>query len=360
LGFEVLSRLLFREEAFGNIRGLKISKHSSAIHHLLFAYDLLIFGKATPKEANSIHSYLEKCCLWSSQSINYGKSSIRFSKNTNPSTVALILDILPYSPNPTKSIYLGLPILFGNSKKAVFLNIIDRVNYKMDSWRAKSLSQDGRLMLIKFVAITIPSYAMSTFLLPNSIYNQLNRTFKNFLWGFASSKTRNLSLKSWNSLCIPKALGGFGLRRMKEVNLAFIAKLGRKLLTGADSLLLSQLSSKYLLSKSFLSPSSISATSWLWKGIIKTKPFISLGACHRIHRSSTLYVWNSSWIPTIPLFSTSPIPLSISAHPELMVLDLISTNGSWNLPLLIFLFTPTSVKEIMKIHINPNNSSSFL
>ena len=217
---------MFREEALGNIKGLKISRHSSSIHHLLFAGDLLIFGKATPKEVNNIHSYLEKYCLWSGQSSNSGKSSIRFSKNTNLSTVALILDILPYSPNPDKSIYLGLPILFGNSKKATFQNIIDRVNSKIDGWRAKYLSQAGRLMLIKFVAAFIPSYAMSTFLLPKSICSQLDRTFKNLWWGFPTSKTRNLSLKSWNSLCILKALGGLGLKRMKEVNLALIAKLG--------------------------------------------------------------------------------------------------------------------------------------
>jgi hypothetical protein len=65
LGYEVLSRLLFREESLGNLRGLKISRNSIAIHHLLFADDLLIFGKATQKEANSIHTYFEKYCLWS-------------------------------------------------------------------------------------------------------------------------------------------------------------------------------------------------------------------------------------------------------------------------------------------------------
>jgi hypothetical protein len=126
LGTEVLSRLLFKEEALGNIKGLKISRNTPSIHHLLFADDLLIFGKATPKEANSIHSCLSKYSLWSGQSINNGKSSIRFSKNTNPTTAALILDILPFSSNPSKSIYLGLPILFGNSKRSAFLNIIEK------------------------------------------------------------------------------------------------------------------------------------------------------------------------------------------------------------------------------------------
>jgi hypothetical protein len=41
---------------------------------------------------------------------------------------------------------------------------------------------------------------------------------------------------------------------MKDVNLALFAKLGWKLLTGADSLWVSWLSGKYLSSGSFLSP----------------------------------------------------------------------------------------------------------
>jgi hypothetical protein len=45
LGSKVLSRLLFKKEAVGNIKGLKISRAILAIHHLLFVDDLLIFGK---------------------------------------------------------------------------------------------------------------------------------------------------------------------------------------------------------------------------------------------------------------------------------------------------------------------------
>jgi hypothetical protein len=192
LGSKVLSRLLFREESLGNLRGLKISRNSTAIHHFLFADDLLIFGKATQKEANNIHFCLEKYCLWSSQSINSGKSSISFSKNTNPSTKALILNILPYSTFLANSSYLGLPILFDSSKKDDFQFIVDRVSFKMDGWRAKTLFQAGRLMLINSVAAAIPLYAMSSFLLlPTSICSQLDRSFKNFWLGFPSSKTKN-------------------------------------------------------------------------------------------------------------------------------------------------------------------------
>jgi hypothetical protein len=242
---------------------------------LLFADDLLLFGKVSLSEAASLRSCLNKYCSWSSQSINASKSSIRFSRNTNPATSAVIRNWFPYDENPPKSLYLGLPIFLENSKRRGFQGIIDKVNNIIEGWRAKTLSQAGRLVLIKSVAATIPSYAMGTFLIPNNCCKKLDRSFKNFLWGFPPKKTRNLSLKAWDSICTPKAISGLAIRKMREVNLALISKLGWQLLNNSDSLWVSQLQGKYLNSTSFLSPSPLSSSSWLWKGILKTQSFIS-------------------------------------------------------------------------------------
>jgi hypothetical protein len=142
----------------------------------------------------------------------------------------------------------------GNSKRQAFQSIVDKVLRRVEGLRAKTLSQAGRLTLIKSVAATLPSYAMSTFLLPNGIYTALDRIFKNFWWGFHPKKVINLSLKAWDSLCLPKSVGGLGLRRMKDVNLALISKLGWKLHTKASSLWIAQLQGKYLKTRSFLPP----------------------------------------------------------------------------------------------------------
>ena len=48
-------------------------------------------------------------------------------------------------------------------------------------------------------------------------------------------------------------MGGRGLRKIREVNLALVSKLGWKLLNRSDSLWVSQLHGKYLNSSSFLS-----------------------------------------------------------------------------------------------------------
>ncbi|GLT54232.1 hypothetical protein SLA2020_274480 [Shorea laevis] len=80
LGSEVLSRLLFKEEAAGRLKGLKIARRCPAISHLLFADDLLIFGRASISEAACINTCLAKYSTWSGQSINANKSSISLAK----------------------------------------------------------------------------------------------------------------------------------------------------------------------------------------------------------------------------------------------------------------------------------------
>jgi hypothetical protein len=360
LGSELLSRLLLKEERIGNIKGMKIARASPAINHLLFADDLLLFGKASLLEAASIKGCLDKYCSWSGQSINTRKSSIRFSKNTNPATTNSILTILSLNPNPTGSIYLGLPILMGRSKGDAFQSIIDSIQSKLEGWRARTLSQAGRSVLIKVVAAAMPSYAMSTFLLPKSFCRKLDQMFKNFWWGFHPKKTRNLSLKSWHSLCSPKASGGLGFRFMEDVNLALISKLGWKLLSHSDSMWVTQLQGKYLLSGSFLSPPPHSAPSWLWKGILSSLPVISQGACHRVHLHSSIPIWNSSWVPTLPSFSVTPSYPRPPNSTNLVLSDLINPNATWKIPLISRLFDMHSVREIQKIAISSSPRSDFL
>jgi hypothetical protein len=271
--------------------------------------------------------------------VNASKSFIRFSKNTNPSKTEIISTIIPYSSNPSTFLYLGLPILMGNCKKRAFHGTIEKVQSRIEGWRAKTLSQAGRLVLIKSVVVALPSYAMSSFLLPNSFCSELDRIFKNFWWGFPAKKARNLSLKAWDSLCIPKVLEGLGLRKMREVNLTLVSKLGWKLLNRSDSMWVTQLHYKYLNSGSFLSHTSLSSSSWLWKGIQKTISFISKGVYNRIHSSSFFPIWSFTWISSLPLFTPTPSPQLTQPFPNLLVFDLFFTDQFlsapvWNLPLL--------------------------
>jgi hypothetical protein len=118
---------MFLEEKAGTIKGLKISRNSSAIHHLLFANDLLIFGRANFSKACCINSCLEAYCRWFGQYINVSKSSIRFQEKHHSLHCLFHLKNPTLQYQPYQIPLLALPILTGNSKRCAFQFILDKV-----------------------------------------------------------------------------------------------------------------------------------------------------------------------------------------------------------------------------------------
>lgn len=59
--------------------------------------------------------------------------------------------------------YLGLTADFGASKRAVFDEVRKKIGSKLMGWSEQFLSQAGKEILIKAVAMAMPNYAMSCF-----------------------------------------------------------------------------------------------------------------------------------------------------------------------------------------------------
>lgn len=125
-----------------------------------------------------------------------------------------ILRVLQMTKCVHNGSYLGVPFCKTIPKATTFSNLIDRVNRKLAAWKLRSLSFDGRGMLIKSAAQTIPAYTMQTYLISKSICSEIDK-----------EKERGTYLKAWSEVCLPKEAGGLGLRRMGDINIAFITKL---------------------------------------------------------------------------------------------------------------------------------------
>lgn len=63
LGQEILLRLLDQEFRQKSISSIKTSKRGLIITHVMYADDIVLFSKATKKDATSISWILEKYCL---------------------------------------------------------------------------------------------------------------------------------------------------------------------------------------------------------------------------------------------------------------------------------------------------------
>lgn len=181
LYIEILSRLLAKEEQLSHFKGIKISRTSPSISHLLFADDLVIYCSPTQEDALCIKMVLDKFYNWSSQFANKEKSMIHFSKNTLPHTKLDIINTLHFKECNHKTKHLGLPFCKPVSRKSSFQDISDKINANMNGWKSKILSQASRFVLIKAVAQAIPTYVMSTTLFPKSVCHKMDANFsRNF------------------------------------------------------------------------------------------------------------------------------------------------------------------------------------
>lgn len=72
--------------------------------------------------------------------------------------------------------------------------------------------EGGKEVLIKNMAQTLPSFAMSVFLLPLEITKDIERTLAKYWWNSNSSRKSNIHWMSWMRMSRHKSNGGLGFR----------------------------------------------------------------------------------------------------------------------------------------------------
>ena len=204
---------------------MAVCRSAPRISHLLFANDSLLFCQASQEEVQCVTDILQLYADSSGQCINFEKSSIYFSSNTDGDRRDFIKNILGVKEVNRFESYLGLPTLIGRSKYQAFSFLKDRVWKKMQGWKGKMFSRAGKEVLIKAIAQSIPTYTMGVFLLPTKLCNELNALCARFWWGQTGEK-RKIHWKNWGVLTRSKKEGGMGFHDLKDFNLAMLAKQG--------------------------------------------------------------------------------------------------------------------------------------
>ncbi|KAM1424551.1 hypothetical protein ACFX13_017281 [Malus domestica] len=115
------------------LQGIKLSRSGPLISHNLFADDSLFFLRATEKNCRKLMDLFADYCMASGQSINYEKSSLFFSTNTPVELSMAICEILRVLSTVNPGKYLGLPSIWGRSKRGA-LGYVKRSNPSKDPW----------------------------------------------------------------------------------------------------------------------------------------------------------------------------------------------------------------------------------
>ena len=147
----VLSIPLLKVEHNKAIQGIKVGRNGCTFTHLFFADDSLLFFKKDNKSLQNIHNILQWYCNLSGQNINLAKSDLFCSSNMPEDEQLSLANSFQVNlvKNPSK--YLGLEFKLKGKRVSDFQFLVDKLKSKLQSWKARLLSQAGRGTLITSV-----------------------------------------------------------------------------------------------------------------------------------------------------------------------------------------------------------------
>jgi hypothetical protein len=287
----VLSGLLKKESQQSNIHGIQIARNAPKITHLLFADDSLLFARANPKEAETIMKVLQSYQLASGQMVNLDKSEVSFSRNVPKIEKDMICHQIAIKTVASHSRYLGLPVIFGRSKKDVFSFVQERIWKKVKGWKEKFLSRAGKETLIKSVAQAIPNYIMSCYKIPEGCCKSIESMLAKFWWG-SEETSRKVHWLSWQRLGTAKERGGLGFRSFHDFNKALLGKQCWRLITDPNSLAARIFKCRYHPRKEFMAAKVGFQPSYAWRSLMHAKEVISSGARWAIGNGQKVQIYN--------------------------------------------------------------------
>ncbi|XP_019167556.1 PREDICTED: uncharacterized protein LOC109163258 [Ipomoea nil] len=353
---EGLSMLLQRAQMDGAIHGCRVARGAPPVSHLFFADDSLLFFKANIQEAAVIKQCLVRYEKLSGQMVNYNKSNICFSRNTQMAQRQHVAWCLGVELASNFGKYLGLPSFIGRNKRAVFAYIEDKIRQRIGSWNKKLLSQAGKEVLLKSVAQSMPTFSMSVFLLPESVCLSIQRTMNKYWWGTRAD--RGIHWKAWDKLCIPKKYGGLGFKDLRAFNLAMLGKQAWRFLTEPTTLVARIYKARYYPTTTFIDATIGNNPSHCWRSIMATHDLVCAGVRRRIGNGRDTLIWGHPWL------SDDPSPLVQTHMPEGLRQALVSglvdqDTGTWDPHILNDLFVPEDVSRISRILISPDYDDTW-
>ncbi|CAH9137211.1 unnamed protein product [Cuscuta epithymum] len=128
----------------------------------------------------------------------------------------------------------------------------------------------------------MPTYAMIIFLLPKDLYDEVEKLMNGFWWRGSKFDQKGLRWRKWEALCKPKDAGGLGFRRLREFNLAMLAKQGWRLINESGSLMSRVLHARYYPNSTFLQAKLGSNPSFIWRSIFETQEIIKNNTRKRV------------------------------------------------------------------------------
>ncbi|KAL8108560.1 hypothetical protein AgCh_024870 [Apium graveolens] len=347
---EGLTALINDYEEKNFITGIKVARSAPPISHMFFADDSYIFCKASLESANHVLQMLSLFEKASGQQLNVDKSSILFSNNTCNSLKQDLCHKLMFKEASDRSLYLGLPNVVGRNKSSIFGYIKDKMVERIESWDKKTLSKGGKEVLLKTVAQSFPIFAMSVFLLPLHLCQDLEKLMCKFWWKSNSQKERSIHWQSWSNMSKKKSEGGMGFRNVRDFNVALLGKQGWRLLKYPDKLVSRVFKARYYPEGSFLNAKIGSNPSYIWRSVLESQSILKQGVGCRVGSGRNINIIEDPWLSEVsdPYIHTRNDSIQNQKVSSLLEID----SNSWDEELINDVFDSRDASLILSIPLN--------
>jgi hypothetical protein len=184
----------------------------------LYADDVILFVSPTVTQAQAIARILDIFGNASGLKTNVSKCSITPIYSTED-VLPQIQRVLPCQLCQFPITYLGVPLPTTAIPRAHIRPLIDKVASKLPAWQGPLMPKSGRLVLMKAVFSTIPTYTIMATQLPIWAIEEIDKLRRKFFWARHDSSVRGKCLVSWPVVFLPTAQGGLGVVDLRLVGI---------------------------------------------------------------------------------------------------------------------------------------------
>lgn len=295
-------------------------------------------------------------------------TSLFFTLNIKDSLKEEIKEILGVVEMEGDAKYLGLPLVWGKSKKEFLGYFRDKIMKKVQGWGNKDLNHAGKDVLIKSVLQPIPMYTFMCFKAPQSLCSCLNSAISNFWWG-RSDTGNKIHWGAWQKLTDQKGMGDMGFKDFESFNVVLLAKQLWRLIKEPNSLWArikkkNSLWAKVLKGLYFPKKECIEATrgsmpSWIWCSLLEGRNLIKEGLQWNVGSGDLINFWDDQWVPGIP--EGKVVPLQSAQIEPARVIDFIKPiSKEWDKEKLRTCILEEQVQAVCRIPISLSKTTDNL
>ena len=202
---------------------------------------------------------------------------------------------------------------------SAFAPLIDRTDRYLGGWQASLLNTMGRAVLVNAVLDSALIYTLSAIQLPQGTIDALDKKRRAFLWSGDTTTNGARCLVVWEQTCLPKELGGLGIKNLQTLNQCLLLKHLHRLHHPGESAW-----ANWMTKQIDLASLSRDCVGVHWKSLQDLLPIYRAITTTTIGDGCRTSFWLDHWLPTGQLADTFPALFTHAKEPDASVAKVCS------------------------------------